>query len=48
MPIPLAIWAAAGLGAAGVKLYKSVNSSKNIVDNAVLRYAEERYKFLKK
>jgi hypothetical protein len=48
MPIPLAVWAAAGLGAAGIKLYKSVNSSKNIVDNAIARYAEERYKFYKK
>ncbi len=48
MPIPLAVWAAAGLGAAGVKLYKSVNSAKNIVDNAIARYSEERYKFFKK
>lgn len=48
MPIPLAFWAAAGLGAAGLKLYKSVTSSKNMVENTVNRYAEERYKFYKK
>lgn len=48
MPIPLAIWAAAGLGAAGVKLYKNMTSTKNIVENTIVRYTEERYKFYKK
>ena len=48
MPIPLAIWAAAGLGAAGVKLYKNITSPQNIVENTIVRYSEERYKFYKK
>ncbi len=48
MPIPLVIWAAAGIGAAGLKLYKTATSSENMVKNAIDRYNEERYKFYKK
>ena len=47
MPIPLVVWAAAGIGAAGLKLYKSATSSANMVKNAIERYNEERFKFYK-
>lgn len=47
MPIPLVVWAAAGIGAAGLKLYKSATSSENMVKNAIERYNEERFKFYK-
>ena len=47
MPIPLVVWAAAGTGAAGLKLYKSATSSENMVKNAIERYNEERFKFYK-
>ena len=46
MPIPLALWAAAGIGAAGMKLYMNLNSPETVVRNATERYNEERYKFL--
>ena len=48
MPIPLVIWAAAGIGAAGLKLYRSATSAESMVKNAIDRYSEERYKFYKK
>lgn len=47
MPIPLVVWAAAGIGAAGLKLYKSATSAENMVKNAIERYNEERFKFYK-
>ena len=47
MPIPLALWAAAGIGAAGMKLYMNLNSPETVVRNATERYNEERYKFYK-
>ena len=47
MPLPLAIWAAAGLGAAGVGLYKNMTNAKAIVKETISRYTEERYKFYK-
>ena len=48
MAIPIFVWAAAGIGAAGLKLYKSATSSENMVKNAIERYNEERFKFYKK
>ena len=47
MPIPLVVWAAAGIGAAGLQLYRSATSSENMVKNAIERYNEERFKFYK-
>lgn len=47
MPLPLAIWAAAGLGAAGLGLYKNMTNVKAIVKETINRYTEERYKFYK-
>jgi len=47
MAIPLAFWAAAGLGVAGAKLYQNMHSAENIVKNAIGRYSEEKYKFYK-
>ena len=47
MPIPLAIWMAAGVGAAGVRMYKQMNDPAKIVKDAVARYREEKYKFFK-
>jgi hypothetical protein len=47
MPLPLAVWAAAGLGAAGVSLYKNMTNAKAIVKETINRYTEERYKFYK-
>lgn len=47
MPVPLAIWAAAGLGAAGVRLYKNMTNAKTIIQETINRYTEERYKFYK-
>jgi hypothetical protein len=41
------VWAAAGIGAAGLKLYKSATSAENMVKNAIERYNEERFKFYK-
>ena len=48
MAIPIFVWAAAGIGTAGLKLYKSATSSENMVKNAIERYNEERFKFYKK
>lgn len=47
MAIPLVVWAAAGIGAAGVKLYMDATSAENMVKNAIDRYNEERFKFYK-
>ena len=47
MPIPLVVWAAAGIGAAGMKLYMDMNSPETVVKNATDRYNEERFKYYK-
>lgn len=47
MAIPLVVWAAAGIGAAGIKLYMDATSAENMVKNAIDRYNEERFKFYK-
>lgn len=48
MPIPLVVWAAAGVGAAGLKLYLNLNSPEAVVKGATDRYNEERFKYYKR
>jgi hypothetical protein len=48
MPIPLVVWAAAGVGAAGLKMYMNANSPEAVVKAATDRYNEERFKFYKR
>ena len=45
MPIPILVWMAAGVGAAGIKLFKDAQSPKAIIESTVGRYKEEKYRF---
>lgn len=45
MALPIALWVAAGLGAAGLKLYRDMKDVKRILKNAVARYDDEKYNF---
>ena len=37
MSVPIAVWIAAGLGAAGIKIYMDIRDVKQIVENAQAR-----------
>lgn len=45
MALPIAVWIAAGLGAAGIKMYMDMRNVKQIVENAVARYDDEKYNY---
>lgn len=45
MALPIALWVAAGLGAAGLKFYRDLKDVKKILKNAVARYDDEKYNF---
>lgn len=45
MAVPIAVWIAAGLGAAGIKLYMDRRDVKQIVENAQARYEDEKYNY---
>lgn len=45
MAVPIAVWIAAGLGAAGIKLYMDMRNVGQIVENSEARYEEEKYNF---
>ena len=45
MSVPIAVWIAAGLGAAGIKLYMDMRDVKQIVENSQARYEDEKYNY---
>ena len=45
MIVPIAVWIAAGLGAAGIKLYMDMRDVKQIVENSQARYEDEKYNY---
>ncbi|MEG1726845.1 MAG: hypothetical protein RR321_02890 [Acidaminococcaceae bacterium] len=45
MGVPMAVWIAAGLGAAGIKIYREMRNVKQIIENAEARYDDEKYAF---
>jgi hypothetical protein len=45
MSVPIAVWIAAGLGAAGIKIYMDMRDVKQIVENAQARYEDEKYNY---
>ncbi|MEG0830865.1 MAG: hypothetical protein RSF75_00775, partial [Acidaminococcaceae bacterium] len=45
MSVPMAVWIAAGLGAAGIKIYRDMRNVKQIIENAEARYDDEKYAF---
>ena len=45
MSVPIAVWIAAGLGAAGIKLYMDMRDVKQIVENSQARYEDENYNY---
>ena len=45
MSVPIAVWVAAGLGAAGIKLYMDMRDVKQIVENSQARYEDEKYNY---
>ena len=45
MSVPIAVWIAAGLGAAGIKMYMDLRDVKQIVENSQARYEDEKYNY---
>ena len=45
MSVPIAVWIAAGLGAAGIKIYMDMRDVKQIVENSQARYEDEKYNY---
>ncbi len=45
MSVPIAVWIAAGLGAAGIKMYMDLRDVKQIVENAQARYEDEKFNY---
>ncbi|HIU64928.1 MAG TPA: hypothetical protein IAB06_07850 [Candidatus Avacidaminococcus intestinavium] len=45
MAVPIAVWIAAGLGAAGIKIYMDRRDVSQIVENSQARYEEEKYNY---